>query len=79
MGRFRNPCSKTQCKKKYQRPKRVNIMFPFADGTEKLCGRDHGVRESTPSQQQLVGNLGEELQRNSDGSQPTETKEMRHP
>ena len=40
-------------------------------------GRDHEVRESTPRQDQLVGSedLREELQRNSDGSQPAETRD----
>ena len=50
------------------------IIFPFADGTSKLCGRDHEVRESTLRQYHPVGSvdLREEFQGNSDVSQPTE-------
>ena len=54
-----------------------NFTFPISDGTVKLSGRDHGVRESTLRPEQLVRreDLREELQRNSERSQPTETKD----
>ena len=54
-----------------------NFIFPIADGTAKLLGRDHAIRESTPRQDQPLGSgdLKEELQKNSDGSQPAETKD----
>ena len=54
-------------------PKRGSkILFPIADGTTKLFGRDHGVRASTPRLEQLVRSedLIEELQGNSHRSQP---------
>ena len=59
-----------------KKKKGENFIFPIADGTVKLSGRDHEVRESTPRQYQLVGSedLSEELHRNSDGSQAAETK-----
>ena len=50
-------------------PKRgEHLIFPIADGTAKLCGRDHGVRETTPRREQPVRSedLREELQRNSE-------------
>ena len=31
-----------------------NFLFPVAEGTAKLLGRDHGVREPTPRREQLV-------------------------
>ena len=50
---------------------------PTAGRTAQLLGRYHEIRESTPRQYQLVGSedLKEELQRNSERSQPTETKD----
>ena len=53
-------------------------MFPGADGTAKLFGRDYTFRESTSRREQLVRSedLSEELQGNSQTSQPTqETKD----
>ena len=52
-------------------------MFPIVDGTTKLFGRDHGVRESTPKREKPVRSEDprEELQGNSERSQPTETKD----
>ena len=54
-----------------------NFIFPIADGTAKLFGRDHEVRESTLRRDQPVmsEDLTEELQGNSVRSQPTETKD----
>ena len=52
-------------------------MFSIADGTAKLFGRDHGVREATPPwREQHVGSedLKEELQGNSENSQRTKQK-----
>ena len=50
-------------------------FFPIADGTAKLFGRYHGVRESTPRRDQhaISEDLREELQGNSERSQPTES------
>ena len=31
-----------------------HFVFPFADGTAKLCGRDHEVRESSVRREQPV-------------------------
>ena len=57
-------------------PQRRGKTFRFqtADGTAKLFGRDHGVREPTPRREQLVRSedLREELQGISERSQPTE-------
>ena len=52
-------------------------MFPLADGTAKLSGRDHEFRESTLRRDQPVGSEDpkEELQGSSERSQPTETKD----
>ena len=54
-----------------------HFKFPIADGTAKLFGRDHGVRESTPRRDQLEmsEDLREELQGNLERSHPTETKD----
>ena len=51
-----------------------HFIFPFAGGTAKLCGRDHEVRESPLRRNQPEGSedLREELQGNSERSQPTE-------
>ena len=54
------------------KPKMVkNIIFPVADGTVKLSGRDHRIRESTLRRDQSVrsGDLRGDLQGSSDGSQ----------
>ena len=54
-----------------------HLKFPILNGTAKLCGRDHEVRESTPRREQPVMNqdLREKLQGNSERSQPTETQD----
>ena len=54
-----------------------DFIFPVADDTAKLVGRDHEIRESTVRQYETVGSedLSEELQRNSDESQSAETRE----
>ena len=62
--------------KKYYRPKRSeNIIFPLADGTAYLCRRFSEVRESTLRQffPARSEDLREDLQGNSDRSQPSET------
>ena len=53
------------------------MIFSIADGTAKLLGRDHEIRESTLMQYELVGSedFCEELQRSSNGSQPAETQD----
>ena len=57
-------------------PTRVKILiFPIADGTANMSGRDHGgVREPTPRRDQRVRNddLSEDLQGNSELSQPVD-------
>ena len=55
------------------------FIFPIADGTAKLVGRDHEIRESTVRQYETVGSedLSEELQRNSDEPQPPEKRKGR--
>ena len=52
------------------------LIFPIPDGTAKLFGRDHAVRRSTLREEQPVRSedLREELQGNSERSQPTEQK-----
>ena len=57
--------------------KNSELFHPSADGTKKLSGRDHGVRESTPRQDQPVmsEDLREEPQENSERSQPTESQD----
>ena len=49
-------------------------IFPVAEGTAKLSGRDHGVREPTLMRAQPVvsEDLREELQGSSERSQPTD-------
>ena len=73
--RDRNPCSKAQCKRGKNSNKRCeHFVFPIADGTAKLFGRDCGVRESTPWREQPVrsGDLRDDLKGNSEKSQPTD-------
>ena len=57
-------------------PTRVKILiFPIADGTANMSGRDHGgVREPTPRRDQRVRNddLSEDIQGNSELSQPVD-------
>ena len=54
------------------------FIFPVADGTAKLSGRDHEFRESTQRREQLVRSedLSGELQGETVGFQPTETKDV---
>ena len=54
-----------------------NSIFPIADGTAKVSGRDHEFREPTPRREQLVGSqdLRGELQGESAGPQPTGSKD----
>ena len=63
--------------------RREDFTFSFADGTAKLSGGAHEFREPTLRREQLVRSedLREELQGNTERSQPTETKddaEARH-
>ena len=76
MRRVRNPRSKAQCKGNDNAENGENFIFPIADGTATLFGRDHGVRESPQRRDQLEMSEGlrKELQGNSERSQPTETK-----
>ena len=57
--------------------KQGRTLVTIADGTAKRFGRDHGVREPTLRRDQPVmrEDLKEELQGNSERSQPTETKD----
>ena len=53
-------------------PKRCeHFIFPIADGTATLSGREYGVRESSPSRDQLVRSedLREDRQGHSENSQ----------
>ena len=52
-------------------------IFPTADGTAKLSGRDHEFREITPRREQPVGSedLSGELQCELEGPQPPESKD----
>ena len=54
-------------------PKRgEHVVFPIADGSAKLFGRDHGVRESTQRREQPARSEDlTEFQGNSERSQPT--------
>ena len=58
-----------------------NIIFPFMDGTAKLSGRDHEVRESTLTQccPGRSEDLRGEFQGNSDRSQPAPAKQKMTP
>ena len=49
------------------------FIFPIADGTAKLSGRDHEFRAPTPRREQLV--RSEEIQGESEESQPAETSD----
>ena len=53
------------------------FIFPVADGTAKLSGRDHKFREPTVRRGQLVrsADLRGDLQGEPEGFQPTETKD----
>ena len=55
------------------------LIFPVADGTAKLSGRDQEFREPTLRQHRPVWseNLSGELQGESEGFQPTETDSTR--
>ena len=57
--------------------KREKLIFPAADGTAKLSGRDHEFRETTQRRDQLVGSADfcGELQGEPEGPQPTEAKD----
>ena len=57
--------------------KSEHSIFPFAEGTVKLSGRDHEFREPTLRREQpeRSEDLREELQGHSERSQPTETKD----
>ena len=52
------------------------FRFPIADGSAKLLGRGHGIRESTPRQYQLVGSedLREELRKELGWASTSRTK-----
>ena len=53
------------------------FIFPVADGTAELSGRDNEIRELTLRQEQLVGSedLRRELHGKTERCQPTETKD----
>ena len=53
-GRVRNLLSKNQCKKSIDATKGEDFIFPVADGTAKLSGRDHECREPALSAEQPV-------------------------
>ena len=77
-GLGRNPSSKAQRNRSVNATEeRETFRFPTADGTAKLFGRTHGVREPTLRREQLVRSedLREELQGISERSQPTEAKD----
>ena len=77
--RVRKPCSKTQCKgSDNDETWWTCFIFPVADGTVTLSGRDHEIPKSTFLRDQPVPNeeLGGDLQGSSDESQPIdETKD----
>ena len=78
-GRVRNRCSKAQCKRGNNAPRKgEHFIFPIADGTVKLSGRAYGIRKSALMRDQVVRSqdLREELQGNSEKSEPAdETKD----
>ena len=57
------------------RQKDDEFIFPVADGTAKLSGRDYGFREPTPRQESTIRSedLSREHQCESGESQPAET------
>ena len=52
-----------------------NFVFPIADGTVKMSEGDQGIRKSTfiQDQPERSEELRNDLRRDSDGSQPTDT------
>ena len=73
----RRKSTKTQLKRRLDAPKERKIIFPVADGTAQLSGRDHEFREPTQRQEQPVRSedLRGELQGEPEEFQPTETKD----
>ena len=64
--------------KEVKTPQRRDIfIFPVADGTAKLSGRDHEFREATQRQERFVRSEDPsgELQGEPEGPQPTETRD----
>ena len=53
-----------------------HFIFPLADGTAKLSGRDQGIRKSTPTRDRLVRieDVRTDFQGSSETSQPMDEK-----
>ena len=64
---------RSNAKEVFDATKGGNIIFPVADGTAKLSGRDHEFREPTLNREQPL--RSGELQGEPEGFQPTETKD----
>ena len=78
VARVRNLSSKNQRERSIDiTKKREECIFPVADGTAKLSGRDHESRELTPRREQTVKSedLSGELQGEPGEPQPTESKD----
>ena len=76
-------CSREELEKEtlWNAPQRSELfIFPTAEGTAKLFGRYHGIREPTPSWEQAVSSedLSGELQGEPEGPQPTESNIRYH-
>ena len=74
--RIRNLSSKNQPERSiWQHKKDDDFIFPVADGTAKLSGRDYELREPTPKREPTVRSehFSRELQSESGESQPTES------
>ena len=77
-GRIRNPCSKIQSKGNNNAEKGVTFWYSRSKMEQQNCLEDQGVRESTLTRDQPVGSqdLREELQGNSETSQPLDENKM---
>ena len=73
VGRIRNLSSKNQRERSVDKTKDDELIFPVADVTAKLSGRDYEFRDPTPRRDQTVRSedFSRELQVEPEESQPT--------
>ena len=76
-GRSRDLPKKSQCERSIDISKGEEFIFPKADDTAKLSGRDHEFREPTPRREQTVRreNLSGESHGDREEIQPEESKD----
>ena len=77
LGCIRFSSSKNERERDGDQTKNDEFIFPFADGTAKLSGRDYEFRESTPRREQTVmsEDLSGELEGEPGEPQPSESKD----